>query len=254
MTSERIDLLGCPVDNISMDETLKRIDEIIHSAIPVQHVVVNVDKILKIRRDEKLYNIVNHCAIINVDGMPLVWISRLFGKPLKERVAGIDLMERLVEHAAKRTYRIFFLGAEDMIVKKVIDIYTQQYQNLAVAGFHHGYWAPAEEQRIVQGIKESKADILFVAMSSPRKEEFINQYLTQMNTPFVMGVGGSFDIVAGKTKRAPQWMQYAGLEWLFRLFQEPRRMWRRYLVGNVRFVLLVVYEYVRFLRGKFSHA
>ena len=239
---QRIELLGCPVDNLNRDETVSRIDTWIKDRRLCQHVVVNVDKLLKVRKDPELYDIIAGCDIINADGMPLVWVSRWLGVPLKERVTGIDLMGDLVALAARRGYAVFFLGARPEVVREVVRIYRERFPALKVAGFRDGYWSAAEEPEIVLRIKGARPDILFVAMGSPRKEMFLNQYRRELGIPFVMGVGGSFDVVAGKTRRAPQWMQRWGLEWLFRLIQEPKRMWRRYLIGNTRFLWLVIHE------------
>jgi len=238
----RIEVFGCPIDNLSMSETIELIDTMIQSRKPHQHVVVNADKLLKLREDENLKQIISSCDIINADGMPIVWASRLIGKKLKERVTGIDLMENLIRYAADKGYRPYFLGAREEVVNKVIEIYRSRYPGLKIAGYRNGYWKPEEEDSVAAAIQNSKADILFVAMGSPKKEIFLRKYLSGMQVPFVMGVGGSFDVVAGHTKRAPLWMQNCGLEWFFRFLQEPRRMWKRYLIGNTRFLLLVMKE------------
>ena len=239
---ERIELLGCPVDNLSRSETVSRIDGWIQERRLCQHVVVNVDKLLKVRKDPELYDIIAGCDLINADGMPLVWVSHWLGTPLKERVAGIDLMGDLVALAARRGYAVFFLGARQPVVQTVVATYREKFPDLKVAGFRNGYWTAGEEPEVVRQIKQSRPDILLVAMGSPRKEVFLNQYRQELAIPFVMGVGGSFDVVAGKTQRAPQWMQRWGLEWLFRFLQEPKRMWRRYLIGNTCFIGLVIRE------------
>ncbi len=243
---QRIFVLGCPIDNLSLKETHARIDEIIAGRVPSQHVVINVDKILKIRRDSELLRIVSACDLINPDGMPVVWASRLLGTPLKERIAGIDLMEKLVERSQKSGYRLYFLGAREDVIAKVIAHYRRKYPGIDIAGYRNGYWDQLEEGRVVENIRQSGADILFVAISSPKKELFLNRYLKEMGVPFVMGVGGSFDVVAAKVKRAPLWMQKAGLEWFFRFCQEPHRLWRRYLIGNTAFLVLLCKEVFRY--------
>jgi len=137
--------------------------------------------------------------------------------------------------ANRQDYRIYFLGAEEGIVRDVLSHYRNLYPNLQICGYQNGYFKSNEEEKVAQKIRDAKPDILFVAMSSPKKEKFINQYKELMDVPFVMGVGGSFDVVAGKVKRAPLWMQSSGLEWFYRLVQEPGRMWKRYLVTNIEF-------------------
>ncbi len=238
----RINILDCPIDNLSRKETVALIEDMIRQRLSCQHVVINVDKLLKVRRDRKLHDIISQCDIINADGMPIVWVSRWLGQPLPERVAGIDLMHDLVSLSAQKNYRIFFLGARQDVVQAVVGKYRMLYPDINIVGFRNGYWPESEEEDVVNEIRAAAPDILFVAMSSPKKEMFLNRYRQKLRVPFVMGVGGSFDVVAGYTQRAPLWMQRRGLEWLFRLMQEPKRMWRRYLIGNTQFVFIVARE------------
>lgn len=240
--SNRIEMMGCQIDNLSMEETLQTIEGFIHSGKPHQHVVVNVDKLVKASRDEELRRIINECALINVDGMPVVWASRLLGKGLKERVAGVDLFEALMKRSAEKGWRVFLLGAKEDVVSGVKTLYEKKYSGLTVAGYRNGYWKPEEEAAVVEQIKEARADLLFVAISSPKKEHFLGRYQAEMKIPFAMGVGGTFDVAVGKVKRAPVWMQKAGLEWFYRFLQEPRRMFRRYFVDDMAFFWLLVKE------------
>jgi len=250
----RIEILGCPLDNLTIDETLRIIDEMIASGKPHQHVVVNVAKLLQIRSDPELKRIVSSCDIINVDGMPIIWASRLFRKRLKERVAGIDLMQKLIAEAMKKGYKLYFLGAEEDVVRNVVEKYKKVHPDIQIVGYRNGYWNVDEEREVVNAIRDSKPDILFVAISSPKKEIFLEKYLDEIGVPFVMGVGGSYDIIAGKIKRAPLWAQKSGFEWLFRLVQEPRRMWKRYLIGNTIFVCVVVKELMKCLVKNFKNS
>lgn len=243
--SYRVKILGCPVDNLSMAETISLVEKFIASGKPHQHVVINVNKLLKYRQNISFQKVISQCDIINADGISIVWASKLLGKPLKERVAGIDLMERLVELAASKKYRVFFLGAEEKIVKDVVGIYKQRFPQLLIVGYHSGYWQRGQEKDVVNMIKKSQADILFVAISSPKKELFLNKYRDFLAIPFVMGVGGAFDVLAGKTRRAPRILQKIGLEWLIRFIQEPHRLWRRYLVGNFIFISLLFKEIIK---------
>jgi N-acetylglucosaminyldiphosphoundecaprenol N-acetyl-beta-D-mannosaminyltransferase len=236
MVSKRIELMGCFIDNLSMEETVQVIDGFIASGRPHQHVVVNVDKLVKARRDPDLRDLINNCALINADGMPVVWASRLLRKPLKERVAGVDLFEALMKRAAEKGWRIFLLGAREETVSSVVRLYRNAYPNIVIAGYRNGYWDSEQEPEVVRQIQEANADILFVAISSPKKEQFLGRYQEKMKVPFAMGVGGTFDVAAGKVRRAPLWMQRAGLEWFFRFLQEPRRMFRRYFVEDLAFI------------------
>lgn len=235
--------LNTNVDNLSMQETLQEIERVIESKQQLHHVVVNAGKIVAMQEDLKLRKSVNESNLINADGQAVVWASKILRKPIKERVAGIDLMVNLVDLAAKNNYKIFFFGAKEEVVKTVVGIYSEQYSSNIIAGYRNGYFKKDEEQDIALQIANSGANILFVAISSPTKENFLYEnkaFLKGVN--FVMGVGGSFDVVSGKVKRAPIWMQNIGLEWFYRFVQEPKRMWKRYLIGNTKFILLVLNE------------
>jgi len=240
---QKINILNTSIHNLSMQETLEIVDNSISQGNQLHHVVVNAGKIVAMQKDLQLRKSVNESDLINADGQAVVWASKVLGKPLKERVAGIDLMENLVKLAHQKNYKIFFFGAQEEVVKKVVDTYTNQFSPNIIAGYRNGYFKKNDEQSIAQEIGKSGANILFVAISSPTKENFLyeNKALLQ-KINFVMGVGGSFDVIAGKVKRAPLWMQKSGLEWFFRFAQEPKRMWKRYLVGNSKFVRLVIRE------------
>jgi N-acetylglucosaminyldiphosphoundecaprenol N-acetyl-beta-D-mannosaminyltransferase len=244
--SERITLMGCTIDNLSMEETLQTIEGFIHTGKPHQHVVVNVDKLVKASRDPELRRIINECALINVDGMPVVWASRLLGKPLKERVAGVDLFEALMRRAGEKGWRVFLLGAQEEVVGKVAATYQRRYPALVLAGWRNGYWqGEAEEAQVAGQIRDARPDLLFVAISSPKKEQFLGRWQAEMRIPFAMGVGGTFDVAIGRVKRAPVWMQKSGLEWFYRFLQEPRRMFRRYFIEDMAFVWLLIKEATR---------
>jgi N-acetylglucosaminyldiphosphoundecaprenol N-acetyl-beta-D-mannosaminyltransferase len=246
--NDRIEMMGCLIDNLSMKETLQKIETFIQSRHPHQHVAVNADKLRKASKDPELRRIINECALINVDGVPVVWASRLLGKPLKERVAGIDLFEFLVKRAAEKGWRVFFLGAREEIVQALKALYEKRFPRLQVAGYRNGYWRSEEEASVVRLIAASRPDLLFVAMSSPKKEQFLGRYQAEMQVPFAMGVGGSFDVAVGKVKRAPMWMRQYGLEWFFRFLQEPRRMFKRYFIDGTYFFWLLLKELLGKLR------
>ncbi len=243
MKEKRIHILNTTIDNLSMRETLALVQEKIRTGEQLHHVVVNAGKVVAMQKDPELRQSVNECDIINADGQAVVWASRFLGKPLKERVAGIDLMAGLVEMAYKNHNRIFLFGAKEEIVKEVVERYSETYSPEIIAGYRNGYFTHTDEKAIAQQIADSGTQMLFVAISSPIKENFLYKYRDILkNVNLIMGVGGSFDVVAGKTKRAPAWMQTAGLEWFYRFAQEPRRMWKRYLVGNSKFIYLVLRE------------
>lgn len=229
-----------------MAETLQKISETIEKGDQIHHVVVNAGKIAAMAKDEELRKSVNESDLINADGQAVVWASKILGKPLKERVAGIDLMNNLVEMAHQKKYKIFLFGATEEVVSTVVKIWSNQYDPSIIAGYRNGYFKPEEEASIAESIASSGANILFVAISSPIKENFLYKHRqTLKSVGMIMGVGGSFDVVSGKTKRAPGWMQRSGLEWFYRVLQEPKRMWKRYLVGNTQFISLVVKEKIK---------
>ena len=238
--SRRFKFFGAYIDPLTMEETLQCVNRTIQDRVIMQHVVINVAKLVMMQKDEKLSEIVNACPLINADGQEIVWGARLLGLKIPERVAGIDLMNKLIERAAERGYRIYLLGAQKEIITRVEEIWRQRYPSLEIVGCQDWYFTEDQEPNIVGQIHNSRADILFVAMGSPKKEVFLNKYLDGLNVPFVMGVGGSFDVVAGKTKRAPEWMQKAGLEWFYRFLCEPGRMWGRYLVTNSIYAVMLM--------------
>ena len=239
----QINILNTTIHNLSMKETLALVSRAISANNQLHHVVVNAGKIVAMQKDDALRKSVNESDIINADGQAVVWAAKFLRKPLKERVAGIDLMENLVELAHKQDHKIFLLGAKEEVVQKVSEIYQEKYSTNLIAGYRNGYFTREDEPEIAQQIANSGAQMLFVAITSPIKENFLYNHRELLkDVPFVMGVGGSFDVVSGLTKRAPVWMQNAGLEWFYRFLQEPKRMWKRYLVGNSTFIWLVLKE------------
>jgi len=239
----RVTILNTTIDNLTMDQTLGLIEKKISQKAHVHHAVVNAGKIVEMQSDSQLRQSVNSSDLINADGQAVVWASKLLGEGLEERVTGIDLMINLVKLAYEKNYKIFFLGAQQKVLLELINIYSSKYSKDIIAGFRNGYFKKEEEKDIAKQIASSGANILFVAISSPTKENFLythRELLSEVN--FIMGVGGSFDVIAGKVKRAPLWLQAIGMEWLYRLYQEPKRMWRRYLIGNSKFILLVLRE------------
>ncbi|MBN2165692.1 MAG: WecB/TagA/CpsF family glycosyltransferase [Marinilabiliaceae bacterium] len=233
-------ILGIPIASLSMSETVDFIIKSIKSKKQIQHVAVNAGKIVAMQKNELLRNSVLDADIINADGQSVVWAAKLLGKSLPERVAGIDLMMNIIEQAHLNGLKCYFFGAKEIVVKKVVEHFTEKYSKEIIAGYRNGYYSEDDTDLIAEDIVRSGADILFVAINTPKKEIFANKYKAQIQVPFMMGVGGSFDVVAGITKRAPLWMQHAGLEWFYRLLQEPSRMWKRYLIGNLSFIFLVL--------------
>ncbi|MFP3424465.1 WecB/TagA/CpsF family glycosyltransferase [Pseudoalteromonas sp. SIMBA_162] len=246
---KRIEFLKSPMDIATMGETVSFIEQRVEQGQFLQHVVVNVAKIVNMQKDPLLAESVNACEVINIDGMGVVFGARLLGHDVPERVAGVDLFHELLKMSAKREFPVFLLGATEEVVTTTAEKVQGLYPNLTIAGYNDGYFfgnkEGEDEEAVVNKIRESGAKLLFVAITSPKKENFINKWQDKLGVDFVMGVGGTFDVVAGKVNRAPQWMQKYGLEWFYRVLQEPGRMWKRYLVTNSTFAWLLIKEKLR---------
>lgn len=245
----RVRLLGIDIFAMRMETVLDVVNEHIVNRERLLIGVVNVAKLVNCRKNTELRKSLIEADIVVADGLPIVWLSRFMGKPLPERLAGIDIMYQLLTLASNHNYRIFFLGAKQQVVQKVVETVQRKYPGVHIAGYRNGYFGESEEKDVAEQIKKSSADILFVAISSPKKEIFLRKWKNFMNVPIRHGVGGSFDVLAGITKRAPLWMQKSGLEWLHRLIKEPRRMWKRYLITNTIFMKLCLQA---ILQSRFS--
>jgi N-acetylglucosaminyldiphosphoundecaprenol N-acetyl-beta-D-mannosaminyltransferase len=234
-----VSVLGCDIDALTLTETVAEVDRLIRARRPVQHCVINAAKAVMLERDERLREILSTCALVNADGQSVVWASRLLGRPLPARVTGIDLFAALLCLAERRGYGVYFLGATLEVVQEVVERARREHPSLCVSGSHDGYLRAEDTEVVVAEVRAQRPQILFVGMPSPQKEYWLAENLRRLNVPFSMGVGGSFDVYVGRVKRAPLWMQQLGLEWFYRFAQEPTRMWRRYLVGNIAFLNLV---------------
>ena len=241
-------MMGTPLDLLSMAETVALAEGAMRSRQRLQQVVINVAKLVSMRANPDLQMDVAESDVISIDGMGVLWAARLLGFDAKERVTGIDLMHALIARCAHNGFKPYFLGAREDILQKAMAKLRQAHPGLEIAGYRNGYFSQEEEEQVVTDIRNSGADCLFVAISTPMKERFLHQHRDQLGVPYLMGVGGSLDVVAGLVSRAPQWMQKRGLEWLYRLLQEPRRMWRRYLVTNTKFAILLIFELIRMRR------
>lgn len=228
-------LLGIPIDNLNMDETLERIEEFVQtgrtSGVGHQVTTVNVDFIVKATQDSELRYLLQNADLATADGMPLLWASKLLGAPIKSRVAGADLIPLLPEWAAKKGISIYLLGAAPGIAARAAEIFKQRNPDLKIAGVYSPPFMPILEMdpMLPEKIRKAHPDILLVAFGNPKQEKWIGMYGQHLKVPVMIGVGGSLDFITGNTKRASPWVQAVGLEWLYRLLQEPKRLWRRYL-------------------------
>lgn len=238
-------LFGVPIRALTMDEVVDVACLAIERRERLLLGVVNAAKLVNMRRDETLRRAVLTAELIVADGMSVVWASRILGRRLPERVAGIDLMHALLERGNVRKFRAYFLGATEEVLQATIDHVRREHPGVVIAGSRNGYFKEDEEAGIVADIRAARADLLFAAMTSPKKEVFLARWSNEMSVPVCHGVGGAFDVIAGKVKRAPPVWQRWGMEWLYRVLQEPRRMWRRYLVTNAIFCWMVVKERIK---------
>ncbi len=248
-----VELFGFPVLAQTMEQAVSHIRDAIDSRTPTIHVVLNAAKVSKAERDGEFNRLLAGFDMIHADGASVVLAGRLLGRPLPERVAGIDLMAELVGLAAREGYRPFLLGAKPDVVEDCAQRLLSEYPGLELAGFHHGYWDendPAQEEAVLEQVRRSGADMLFVAVPTPRKERFLARYRDRLGVPFSMGVGGAFDVVSGRVARAPAVWQRNGMEWAYRLLMEPRKMWKRYLTTNAHFAWLLGRERLRRRTGR----
>jgi N-acetylglucosaminyldiphosphoundecaprenol N-acetyl-beta-D-mannosaminyltransferase len=202
-------------------------------------ITLNAAVVTMLRGDPVLRAAVRSADLVLADGMPLVWAARWLGTPLPGRVTGVDLMTRLLDAGRARGLRVFLLGATQERLDRMVAVVGVRHPGVVVAGARNGYFAAAEHAEVAAQIRAARADLLLIGMPTPAKEIWCAQHRDVLGTPVALGVGGAFDVLAGFVRRAPTWMQAAGLEWLWRLAMEPRRLWRRYLVSNTRFVALV---------------
>jgi N-acetylglucosaminyldiphosphoundecaprenol N-acetyl-beta-D-mannosaminyltransferase len=251
--STRRDLLGLSVDALTMNQAITRCTDAVDRGERLPIAVVNAAKVVAMRQDARLHDAVTGCGMVLADGQSVVWASRLLRVPLPERVAGIDLFMSLLAEAENRGYGVYFLGARPEVLAKMLDEVTRRFPDLKVTGAHDGYYPQGTEAGIAAQIRQCHPQILFVGMSSPRKELFLEDWGEATGAHVLHGVGGSFDILAGLTRRAPVWLQRHGLEWLYRAWQEPVRLGRRYLTTNGAFVVLVAHEFVHNVLSRRAH-
>lgn len=238
----RTHLLGLPVDILTSDETIEVATQAMRDRLPCQHVALNVAKLVNARRDPDLDRDIRSTDIVGIDGMGIAWAIGMFTRHTPARVAGIDLFEGLMAVSAREGFRPYLLGATSEVLEAATLNLQRRYPGLELAGHHHGYFGAEDEEGLCRMIAESGADGLFVAMPTPRKERFMLRNRERLGIPFVMGIGGTLDVIAGEVRRAPRLVQRAGLEWFYRLAQEPRRLAGRYVKTNAVFAGLILRE------------
>lgn len=242
------EFFGLKYSLLSKDETISTICQHIDIGDKgFQRGDLNVATIVTGQKNPTLKEALNQADIINMDGVGAIWGARLLGLPTPERITGVDLFVNLLEVAERRKYSVYFLGATDDVLNKMVGKIKSKHPNINIAGQNNGYfWS--DEEGIVSSINSLSPDMLFIGIKSPEKELFAQRWKNKLNAGLIMGVGGSFDVVSGKTKRAPVAVQKCGLEWLYRIYQEPQRMWRRYLSANTQFLKMLAQEKITSLR------
>ena len=238
----RVQMLGVNIDPFTMEQTVCKACELVESGAFAHLIGVNADKVLQIRESDEMREIVERCEIVNADGASMLIAAEKLGVDIPERVAGIDLMYRLCELCEQRGFSVYLLGAKKEVTVQTRDALLELYPRLNICGIHDGYFSEDEYGTIAELLDCVKPQMVFVGITSPKKERFI-EFLRKSGAKGVyVGVGGSFDVVSGNIARAPEWMQKAKLEWLFRMMQEPGRLLKRYFVGNTRFMWLLSKE------------
>lgn len=239
MDNKKVKILSANVDALTTQQVIDHVHQSLQNNQNVRLGVVNAAKLVAMEQNQLLRDDVTSSDLVLADGMSVVWASKLFGNPLPERVAGIDLMFHFLKLANEHGYRVYCLGATEEILGKVVSNIQRDYPNAVIAGSRNGYFGAEDEEQIAKDIQAAQPHFLFVAMTSPKKENFMGRWGDLMGVPLVHGVGGSFDVYAGKVQRAPEIWQKLGLEWLYRVLQEPTRLGKRYLTTNVKFIWLI---------------
>jgi len=252
---DRLELLACPFDPVTMGAAVEAcVGWCLGPRVPHTVITANAAILCMMRRDPELREACRHGDLVVADGMSVVWTSRLAGRGFPERVAGVDMMARLLASASAHGLRVYFLGARPEVVAALARRCRTDHPGLTVAGFRDGYFGPADHEGIVAQIRAAAPHMLFVGMPSPFKETWCERHRAELDVPVIMGVGGSFDVLAGYVRRAPRLVQSAGLEWSWRLAMEPRKMWKRYLVTNSEYLSLAAGEILRHRRDLALHA
>jgi len=233
-------IMGALVDPVTLEEAVGKVEQFIASRKPHHVVTLNAEILYRAQRDPELMKVILGADLVTPDGAGIVWASKRLGSPVPQRVTGIDLMLALAERAGEKSWRLFLYGAAPGVAEEAAQKLKTMHPGIRIAGTSHGYLSSEEQKQLIEKIREVEPHILFVALGAPKQEFWINRNLEQLGVPVCMGVGGSFDVIAGKIKRAPIFMQRAGLEWLYRLVREPKRFKR--MLALPAFAAAVLFE------------
>ena len=235
--AERLNILGVGIDCIDSEEALTQIENFIADGNPHQVVTANAEIIYQANRNEKMRNVINQAQMVTADGSGVVWASKQLGRPLRQRVTGIDLVNSICEQSARKGWKLYILGSAPGVAATAAVNIRQKFPGCNIVGTHHGYFNAKEEKQIVAELLQLQPDVLFVALGAPKQEYWIAEHMEQLQIPVSMGIGGSMDVLSGNVKRAPRWMQKMSLEWLYRLLIQPTRFKR--VLALPKFMLAV---------------
>ncbi len=241
---QRVNILGTYVSSISSTDLLAAFKAAIKEKQTLQVAITPVNSILAAYKNPQVQNAYNHSEYVLCDGMPVKWASTFLNTPIIERITGLDLLPTLVAFAAKENFSLFLLGASPGVGEKLKEIILQQYPNCKIVGIYVPPFMPVfdavENKKMLDAVNAAAPDIVLVSLTAPKQDLWITQNKAQLHPALYVGIGGAFEVMAGLAKRAPKWMHGAGLEWFYRLIQEPKRMYRRYLIEAPLFIPLVI--------------
>jgi len=248
MSDDRAGILGVNVSRFNLEETVQEFSDAIENGLKLRVAVTPVNSILWARKNERLREIYNSADIVTADGVPVVWASKLLKTPIRGRVTGLDLLPKFAEKASKKGYKFFLMGASEGVAEKLTEVLETRFPGLEIAGTYSPPFAETfteeENEKMINMINQSGADVLWVSLTSPKQDYWIAEHFEQLDVSVAAGVGAAFDVVAGNITRAPLWMQKSGLEWLFRLINEPGRLSKRYLIEAPLFIPLILKQAV----------
>lgn len=227
MMYKELKILGIKLHKLDFNETINTIEGFVNARVPRLVVTLGTEMVMSARKNKTFKDVLDTADLVCADAVGLLWASKIAGEPLKEKVAGIDILTKIAQLSENKGWRLFFLGASPGTAETAVNVLSSKYPGMIIAGFHHGYFD--DDFEIKKMIKDANPDILFIALGSPKQELWFVKNREELGVPVGIGVGGSFDVLSGKLKRSPKWMINLGLEWLYRLYLEPWR-WKRMTV------------------------
>ncbi|MCA9398332.1 MAG: WecB/TagA/CpsF family glycosyltransferase [Candidatus Omnitrophica bacterium] len=245
---KRIDICGVPVSSTNLTNACQAVDSWIQQKKKSYVCVAPVSTVVDCQRDQDYRKVVLGADMVTPDGMPLVWLAKLSGDKFIQRTYGPDFMQAFCDYGRQKGRRHFLYGGEEKTCQQLINVLKQKFPDIEIVGYYSPPYRPAhfqEEQKVIDQINRSQADVLWVGLGSPKQDFWMVEHRDRLDVPVIVGVGAAFDFIAGIKPQAPKWMQKSGLEWFFRLCSEPKRLWKRYLIGNTLFICYLVKDFFR---------